>query len=77
MRQGYRLLGLSTEAVPEFVYTVTAVRRSWAEANKEAVVRYVRALAAAFKFIRDPAKRDERRAHHRGDHGLVRKPMRG
>ena len=43
MRQGFRLLGLSTEAVPEFVYTVTAARRSWASENKEAVVRYARA----------------------------------
>lgn len=59
MRQGYRLLGLSTEAVPEFVYTVTAVRRSWAEANKPAVIGYTRALAAAFKFIRDPARRSD------------------
>src|SRR3954451_15585556 len=59
MRQGYRLLGLSTEAVPEFVYTVTAVRRSWGEANKPAVLGYTRALAAAFKFIRDPARRSD------------------
>jgi ABC-type nitrate/sulfonate/bicarbonate transport system substrate-binding protein len=59
MRQGYRLLGLSTEAVPSFVYTVTAARKSWAEKNKDAVVRFVRGLAAAFRFIRDPARRDE------------------
>lgn len=59
MRKGFRLLGLSTEAVPEFVYTVTAARRSWAAANREAVVRYVRALAASFAFIRDPVNRDE------------------
>src|SRR6266513_5551168 len=59
MRRGFRLLGLSTEAVPEYLYTVTAARRSWAGQNKEAVVRYVRALAAAFRFIRDPAKRDQ------------------
>ena len=58
MNEGYRLLGLSTEAVPEFLYTVTAARRSWAQAHKEAVVRYVRALATAFRFIRDPAKRN-------------------
>ena len=58
MRRGFRLLGLSTEAVPEYLYTVTAVRRSWADANKDAIVRYVRALSSAFKFIRDPAKRD-------------------
>jgi NitT/TauT family transport system substrate-binding protein len=58
MNEGYRLLGLSTEAVPEFLYTVTAARRSWAQAHQDSVVRYVRALAAAFRFIRDPAKRN-------------------
>lgn len=55
--EGYRLLGLSTEVVPDFLYTVTAVRRPWAETHKESLVRYVRALGAAFTFIRDPAKR--------------------
>ena len=58
MEQGYRMLGTSTEAVPELLYTVTAVRRSFAQANKEAMVRYVRALSAAFPFIRNPANRD-------------------
>ena len=57
MRDGYRLLGVSNEAVPEFLYTVTAARRSWANAHRDAVVRYVRALGSAFKFIRDPANR--------------------
>jgi ABC-type nitrate/sulfonate/bicarbonate transport system substrate-binding protein len=57
LNEGYRLLGTSNEAVPEFLYTVTAVRRSWAEAHKEALVRYVRGLASAFKFIRDSATR--------------------
>jgi ABC-type nitrate/sulfonate/bicarbonate transport system substrate-binding protein len=56
--EGYRLLGSSTDAVPEYLYTVTAARRSWAAANQDAVVRYVRALAAAFRVIRDPARRD-------------------
>jgi ABC-type nitrate/sulfonate/bicarbonate transport system substrate-binding protein len=59
MRRGFRLLGLSTDAVPEYLYTVTVARRSWAAANKDTVVRYVRALASAFKFIRDPARRAE------------------
>ena len=57
LNEGYHLLGLSTEVVPDFLYTVTAVRRPWAETHKEALVRYVRALGAAFTFIRDPAKR--------------------
>src|ERR1043166_8567997 len=55
--EGYRLLGVSNEAVPEFLYTVTAARRSWGETHKDALGRYIRALAAAFGFIRDPAKR--------------------
>jgi ABC-type nitrate/sulfonate/bicarbonate transport system substrate-binding protein len=57
LKEGYRLLGLSTEVVPEFLYTVTAVRRSWADANREPLVRYLRALGAAFKFIREPSNR--------------------
>jgi len=57
--QGFTSLGLSTEASVEFVYTVTAARQSWAELHKETVVRYLRALRAAFKFIRDPASRDK------------------
>jgi len=55
--EGYRLLGASNDAVPAYLYTVTAARRSWAAANRDAVVRYVRALAASFAMIRDPAKR--------------------
>ena len=57
--KGYRLLGRTNDAVAAFLYTVTAARRSWAESHKDAVVRYVRALAAAFQFIRDPARRNE------------------
>ena len=59
MRRGFRLLGLSTDAVPDYLYTVTAARRSWAAANKDTLVRYVRALSTAFRFIRDPARRDD------------------
>ena len=55
---GYRRLGVSTDAVPRFLYTVTAAKRSWADRHKDAVVRYVRALAAAFRFIRDARNRD-------------------
>lgn len=57
--EGFNVLGLSTEASPSIVYTVTAVRRSFAEKNAEALRRYLRGLAAAFAFIRDPVKRSE------------------
>ena len=55
--EGFTVLGLSTEASPSLVYTVTAVRRSFADKNAEALRRYLRALDAAFQFIRDPANR--------------------
>jgi len=58
IEQGYRLLGSSDEAVPDILYTVTAVRRSWAQTHKDAMVRFVRAMAGAFTFIRDRSNRD-------------------
>jgi ABC-type nitrate/sulfonate/bicarbonate transport system substrate-binding protein len=57
--EGYRVLGYSNDATPPYLYTVTAARRSWALANRDTVVRYVRALAGAFAVIRDPAKHGE------------------
>jgi ABC-type nitrate/sulfonate/bicarbonate transport system substrate-binding protein len=58
VEQGYGLLGVSNEAVPDLLYTVTAVRRSWAEKHTEAITRYIRALSASLKLIRDPSHRE-------------------
>ena len=57
--QGYRRLGLSTEAVSAFQFQLLAVKRSWAAANQDVLVRFVRAIASSFRFIRDPANRAE------------------
>lgn len=59
MKQGYQRLGVSTDAMTNFQFIVSAVRRAWGEKNKDALVRYVRALASAYRFMRDPANRDE------------------
>src|SRR5713226_1987965 len=59
LKQGYRRLGVSTDAVPNFQFIVSAVRRSWGEKNKDSLVRYVRGLASAYRFMRDPASREE------------------
>jgi ABC-type nitrate/sulfonate/bicarbonate transport system substrate-binding protein len=59
MKQGYRRLGVSTDAMPNFQFIVSAVQRSWGEKNKAALVRYVRALASAYRFMRVPGNRDE------------------
>ena len=56
--QSYNRLGLSTEAVPDSVMTVSAARRAWAAENKPSVTGFVRALADAFRFVRDPANRE-------------------
>jgi ABC-type nitrate/sulfonate/bicarbonate transport system substrate-binding protein len=57
--QGFRRLGLSTDAVGSFQFEVVAARRVWAAANRDAVVRFVRALGAAYRFIRNGANRAE------------------
>ncbi len=59
LNQGYRRLGVSTDAMPNFQFIVSATRRSWAAKNGDALVRYARALASSFRFMRDPANRDE------------------
>lgn len=59
IQQGYQRLGVSTDAMKNFQFIVSAVRRSWADKNKDALIRYVRALASSFRFMRDPANRDE------------------
>jgi ABC-type nitrate/sulfonate/bicarbonate transport system substrate-binding protein len=59
IRQGYQRLGVSTDAVPSFLFTVSAVRKSWGEKNKDALVRYVRGLASAYRFMHNPNNRDE------------------
>jgi ABC-type nitrate/sulfonate/bicarbonate transport system substrate-binding protein len=59
LAQGFRRLGLSTEAVGSFQFEVVAARRVWAAANRDAVVRFVRALGAAYRFIRNGPNRAE------------------
>jgi ABC-type nitrate/sulfonate/bicarbonate transport system substrate-binding protein len=59
LSQGYRRLGTSTEAVSAFQFQLLAVKRSWAAANRDTLVRFIKAIGASFRFIRDPANRDE------------------
>ena len=46
------------EAGP-LLYVVDIVDRSWAEAHSEVIVRYIRATAAAMRFIHDPRNLDD------------------
>jgi ABC-type nitrate/sulfonate/bicarbonate transport system substrate-binding protein len=59
LSKGYRRLALTTDVMPPSLYTVTAARRRWARAHPRLVEAYIRALARAFRFIRDPSHREE------------------
>ena len=59
LTQGYRRLGVSTEAVSAFQFQLLAVKRAWAAAHQDVAIRFVRAVASSFRFIRDPANRAE------------------
>lgn len=59
VKDGYRRLGLSTEAVASFQFEVIAAQRDFAQSHADTMTRFVRALADAFRFIRDPAHRDD------------------
>jgi ABC-type nitrate/sulfonate/bicarbonate transport system substrate-binding protein len=55
---GFHTLGMHIETGP-LLYVVEIVDRSWAEAHGDVVVRYLRATAAATRFIHDPRNRDD------------------
>lgn len=54
---GFHTLALHTETGP-LLYVVEIVDRSWAQAHRDLLVRYLRATAAATRFIHDPQNRD-------------------
>jgi ABC-type nitrate/sulfonate/bicarbonate transport system substrate-binding protein len=59
MQKGYSKLGDSMEVIPVLQFNVIAARRDWAEQHKDVATRFVRAFGDAYKFMRDPANRDE------------------
>lgn len=58
LSRGYRRLGDSLEVVPDLQFSVLAIKREWGAANKDAVVRLLRAFAATFEHMRDPKNRE-------------------
>jgi ABC-type nitrate/sulfonate/bicarbonate transport system substrate-binding protein len=59
IKQGFARLGFTYEAGSDLIFNVDMTRRAWGEQNKEAVVRFVRAMAAAYEFMNDADNRDE------------------
>jgi ABC-type nitrate/sulfonate/bicarbonate transport system substrate-binding protein len=58
MANGLGQLGRSTDYVDHFQYTVTSVRRDWAQQNRPLLVRFLRAYVKATQFFYDPANRE-------------------
>jgi ABC-type nitrate/sulfonate/bicarbonate transport system substrate-binding protein len=56
---GFRRLGDTTEAVGNFQFQLIVAHRAWAAANRDKVVPFLRAIADAFRFIRNPDNRAE------------------
>jgi ABC-type nitrate/sulfonate/bicarbonate transport system substrate-binding protein len=55
---GFHTLAMHIETGP-LLYVVEIVDRSWAAAHADVVTRYLRATAAATRFIHDPRNRDD------------------
>lgn len=55
---GFHTLAMHIESGP-LLYVVEIVDRSWAEAYADVVARYIRATAAATRFIHDARNRDD------------------
>jgi ABC-type nitrate/sulfonate/bicarbonate transport system substrate-binding protein len=56
---GAHTLAMHIETGHHLLYVIEMVDRAWAESHADVIVRYIRATAAANRFIRDPANRGE------------------
>jgi ABC-type nitrate/sulfonate/bicarbonate transport system substrate-binding protein len=58
MDEGYRRVAVSTEAVKDYSFSSVLVRRDWARAHADELVRFLRACGRATAWLYDPANRD-------------------
>jgi ABC-type nitrate/sulfonate/bicarbonate transport system substrate-binding protein len=56
--EGQPSLGLSADAVPYYQFDVIAGRRDWAQRNADTVVRFLRAIVQADRWLYDAANRE-------------------
>jgi ABC-type nitrate/sulfonate/bicarbonate transport system substrate-binding protein len=57
--RGFHRLGNATDALGAYQGLVAGVRKSWADANRDAVVGYIRAFSEGVDWLYDPRNRDE------------------
>ena len=59
LEQGCHLLARGDDIVPHYQGTAGAAKRSWAENNREVLVRYIRATITATRWCFEPQNRSE------------------
>lgn len=57
--RGFKILGRTTDYVPEYTFTMWTVSRDWARRNEATVVRFLRAIVKASAWVYDPANKAE------------------
>lgn len=57
--EGFRLLGYTTDFLPEYAMANVSTRRDWAEQHADVVVRFLRAHIRSIHWLYDPANRAE------------------
>jgi ABC-type nitrate/sulfonate/bicarbonate transport system substrate-binding protein len=70
LASGLRSLGSFTDYVKDVSYTGFLVNESWARANDEALVRFIRALLRGMAWLYDPANEGEAIAIYANEAGL-------
>jgi len=55
---GYRLLGRSSEVLQQFMFMSVSANRTWAQENRAALTRYMKALGGAIDWLYDPANKE-------------------
>jgi NitT/TauT family transport system substrate-binding protein len=58
LASGFNSLGLSTDYVDNFQYTIAGARRDWAQKNRPTVVRFLRVYLKACEFFYDPKNKE-------------------
>src|SRR6267378_6401337 len=57
--KGFKRLGNATDVLGAYQGLVGGARKAWADANRDAVVGYIRAFSEAVDWLYDPRNRDE------------------
>jgi ABC-type nitrate/sulfonate/bicarbonate transport system substrate-binding protein len=59
MAEGFNRVGLATDYVPRFQWVAVVVHKSWLRDHEDKLVRALRALNEAYRWVYDPRNRDE------------------